>query len=172
MPSVPPVIRLVELPPAAMAALLDGDLAKASAAAGIPLTGYFTTGEAKSLWRFRLDQIARDPSHAPWIVRAAVAEPDGQVVGHAGFHGAPENGTVTIAYSVDPAHRRKGYARAMLAALRERAAADPSVTTVRATISPDNQASLATIAGQGFTYIGEQWDEEDGRELIFDRPAR
>ncbi|MFE9106361.1 GNAT family N-acetyltransferase [Actinomadura geliboluensis] len=169
---MPPVIRLVELPAAAMTALLDGDLAKASAAVGIPLTGYFTTDEAKSLWRFRLDQIARDPSHAPWIVRAAVAEPDGDVVGHAGFHGAPENGTVTIAYSVDPAHRRKGYARAMLAALQERAAADPSVTTVRATISPDNQASLATIAGGGFTFIGEQWDEEDGRELIFDRPAR
>ncbi|MEO3822981.1 GNAT family protein [Actinomadura sp. B10D3] len=169
---MPPVLRLVELPPAAMTALLDGDLAKASTAAGVALTDYFTTDEAKSLWCFRLDQIARDPSHAPWIVRAAVAEPDGHVVGHAGFHGAPENGTVTIAYSVDPAHRRKGYARAMLAALQERAAADPSVTTVRATISPDNQASLATIAGQGFTFIGEQWDEEDGRELIFDRPAR
>jgi RimJ/RimL family protein N-acetyltransferase len=169
---MPPAIRLAELPPAAMTALLDADLPLASAAAGIPLTGYFTTDEAKSLWAFRLAQLGRDRFHAPWIVRAAVAEPDGQVVGHAGFHGAPENGTVTIAYSVDPAHRRKGYARAMLAALLERAAAEPSVTTVRATISPDNKASLATIAGQGFTYIGEQWDEEDGRELIFDRPAR
>ncbi|NVI86371.1 GNAT family N-acetyltransferase [Actinomadura sp. BRA 177] len=155
-----------------MIALLDGDLAGAATATGSPLTGYFTTDEAKSLWRFRLAQLARDPSHAAWIVRAAVAQPDGHVVGHAGFHGAPENGTVTIAYSVDPAHRRKGYARAMLTALMERAAAEPSVTTVRATISPDNRASLATIAGQGFTYIGEQWDDEDGRELIFERPAR
>jgi RimJ/RimL family protein N-acetyltransferase len=168
---MPPVIKLVELPPTAMTALLDADLPRASAAAGIPLTGYFTTGEAKSLWSFRLAQLDRDPSHAPWIVRAAVAEPEGHVVGHAGFHGAPENGTVTIAYSVDPSHRRKGYARAMLAALLERAGTEPSVTTVRATISPDNQASLATIAGHGFTYIGEQWDEEDGRELIFERPA-
>ncbi|GAA1787874.1 GNAT family protein [Actinomadura chokoriensis] len=169
---MPPAIRLAELPPAAMTALLDADLPRASAAAGIPLTGYFTTDEAKSLWAFRLAQLGRDPSHAPWIVRAAVAEPDGHVVGHAGFHGAPENGTLTIAYSVDPAHRRKGYARAMLAALLDRAAAEPTVTTVRATISPDNRASLATIAGQGFTYMGEQWDEDDGRELIFDRPAR
>lgn len=169
---MPPAIRLVELPATAMTALLDGDLPQATAAAGIPLTDYFTTDEAKFLWRFRLAQLDRDPSHAPWIVRAAVTEPEGHVVGHAGFHGAPENGTVTIAYSVDPAHRRKGYARAMLAALLERAAAEPSVTTVRATISPDNKASLATIAGRGFTYIGEQWDEEDGRELIFERPAR
>jgi hypothetical protein len=43
---------------------------------------------------------------------------------------------------------------------------------VRATISPTNQASLATIAGFGFVENGEQWDEEDGLELIFERPSR
>lgn len=170
---MPPAVRFAELPPAAMKALLEDDLEGAGAVAGVPLTDYFTTDEAKYLWRFRLAQLDRDPAHAPWIVRAAVAEPEGVVVGHAGFHGAPdENGTVVIAYSVDPAHRRKGYARAMLAGLLARAAAEPAVTTVRATISPDNEASLATIAGQGFTHVGEQWDEEDGRELIYERPAR
>ena len=51
------------------------------------------------------------------------------------------------------------------------AADEPGVRAVRATISPDNAASLATIAGVGFTPNGEQWDEEDGLELIFDRPA-
>ncbi|MFD0899395.1 GNAT family N-acetyltransferase [Actinomadura sediminis] len=165
-------IRLVELPEAALRALADGDLDRASAAAGAPLTEYFVTGDAKALWRFRLDQIARDPAHAPWIARAAVAEPDGVVVGHAGYHGAPdENGTVEIAYSVDPAHRRRGHARAMLAALLDRAAAEPSVRTVRASIGPDNAGSLATIAGHGFVHVGEQWDEQDGRELLFERPA-
>ena len=54
------MLRLVELPPAAMTALLDGDLATASAAAGVPLTDYFITDEAKSLWRFRLAQLARE----------------------------------------------------------------------------------------------------------------
>ena len=64
----------------------------------------------------------------------------------------------------------RGYATAMLSELLRRAAAEPGVTTVRATISPDNPASLATIAGFGFTRNGEQWDEEDGLELIFERP--
>lgn len=169
---MPPSIRFLELPGPAMTALLDGDLTAASDAAGIPLTPYFATDDAKSLWRFRLAQLARDPSHAPWIVRVAVAEPEGDVIGHAGFHGAPnEHGTVEIAYSVDPAHRRKGYAKAMLNALLARAAAEPSVKTVRASISPGNKASLATIAGHGFTHVGEQWDEQDGRELIYERPA-
>ncbi|MEV5827245.1 GNAT family protein [Spirillospora sp. NPDC052242] len=165
-------VRFVELPETALRALVDGDLDRASAAAGVALTDYFLTDDAKSVWRRRLDQLDRDPADAPWIARAAVAEPDGVVVGHAGYHGAPdENGTVEIAYSVDPAHRRRGHARAMLAALLDRAAAEPSVRTVRASISPDNAGSLAAIAGQGFVHVGEQWDEEDGRELLFERPA-
>ena len=32
-------------------------------------------------------------------------------------------------------------------------------------------ASLATIAGFGFAEAGEQWDDEDGLELIFEIPA-
>ncbi|MEU9217873.1 GNAT family protein [Streptomyces sp. NPDC048376] len=79
---------------------------------------------------------------------------------------------VEIGYSVAPAFRRQGYARSALIELLRRAAAEPAVTTVRATISPDNVASLATIAGLGFVEVGEQWDEEDGREVVFEVPAR
>ena len=165
-------MRFAELSGEVLAALLDRDLAAASAAAGVPLTGYFITPEALKLWRMRAGQIAADPHSARWIARAAVAEPESIVVGHAGFHGPPDAaGMVEVAYSVDPACRRQGYATAMLRELLRRAAAEPGVKTVRATISPGNAASLATIAGFGFTRNGEQWDEEDGLELIFERPA-
>ena len=162
-------VRFVELSSAAMTALLDGSLAQASKEAGIALTPYFLTDDALRLWRRRVSQIAADPGSARWIARAAVAEPEGVVVGHAGFHGPPdETGMVEVAYSVDPAYRRRGYATAMLRALLRRAAGEPGVSTVRATISPGNIGSLATISGFGFTEVGEQWDEEDGRELIFE----
>jgi [ribosomal protein S5]-alanine N-acetyltransferase len=162
-------VRFVELSGPAMTALLDGNLTQASGEAGIALTPYFVTDDARRLWRRRVRQIAADPSSARWVARAVVAEPEGVVVGHAGFHGPPdETGMVEVAYSVDPAYRRRGYARAMLRALLRRAAAEPGVSTVRATISPGNAASLATIAGFGFAEAGEQWDEEDGRELIFE----
>lgn len=168
----PKSVRFAELSGEVLAALLDRDLAAASTAAGVPLTGYFITSEALKLWRLRAGQIAADPQSARWIARAAVAEPEGIVVGHAGFHGPPDAaGMVEVAYSVDPAFRRQGYATAMLRELLRRAAAEPGVKTVRATISPGNAASLATIAGFGFTRNGEQWDEEDGLELIFERPA-
>jgi RimJ/RimL family protein N-acetyltransferase len=169
----PKTVRFVLLPPAALQALGDGLLAEASEAARLALTPFFVTEWARGLWRLRAGQVAADPRSGRWIARAAVAEPEGGVVGYAGFHGPPDAaGMAEIGYSVDPAWRRRGYATAMVRELLQRAASEPGVRTVRATISPDNAASLATIAGFGFTHNGEQWDEEDGRELIFDRPAR
>lgn len=164
------MIRFVELPPAALQALIESDLPAAGAAAGQELSEYIL-GE-KWLWEMRFEQIARDPASAEWIARAVVAEPEQVVIGHAGFHGPPDaDGMVEVAYSVDPAYRRRGFAKEMLAALIARAEADPRVRVVRASISPENAASLATIAGFGFVQVGEQWDEEDGLELLFERPA-
>ena len=42
---------------------------------------------------------------------------------------------------------------------------------MRASVSPGNAASLSLIAGYGFTQVGEQWDEEDGLELVYERDA-
>lgn len=163
-------IRFVPLPGPALAALADQDLAAASEAAGITLTPYFITSEAVGLWRLRIADIAANPESARWIAQATVAEPDGVVVGHAGFHGPPDAaGMVEVAYSVDPAYRRQGYATAMLHELLLRAASEPGVTTVRASISPANAGSLATVARFGFIRNGEQWDADDGLELIFER---
>ncbi|WP_119287970.1 GNAT family N-acetyltransferase [Streptomyces sp. YIM 130001] len=165
-------VRFVELGAKALRALAGGDLAGGSAEAGIALDEYFVCDRARWVFGYRADQLAEDPSVAPWITRAAVSRADGAVVGYAGFHGPPdETGTVELGYTVVPAYRRRGYARAMLTALLARAVAEPGVTTVRASISPDNDASLATIAGFGFTRVGEQWDERDGLEFVFEVPA-
>jgi len=160
----------VKLSPVALAALIAGDLAAASDDAGITLSQYMV--DENWLWRIRLEQIQQDPASAEWIARPAVAVPEGVVVGHGGFHGPPDaDGVVEVAYSVDPRFRRRGYAKAMLRALLERADADPAVTAVRASIRPDNVGSRATIAGFGFRKIGEQWDPEDGLEDVYLRPA-
>ena len=165
-----PDIRFVLLSPAVLTALIDGDLVAAGRAAGHPLSQFLV--DESWLWRIRREQIGVDPASAGWIARAAVAVPQGVVVGHGGFHGPPDaEGAVEVAYSVDPAYRRRGYARAILTALLARADADPAVRLVRASIRPDNRGSLATIAGQGFVKVGEQWDAVDGLEYVFERPA-
>jgi RimJ/RimL family protein N-acetyltransferase len=165
-----PNIRFVRLSPETLAALIDGDLDAATKAAGTELSQYLI--DEAWLWRIRLDQIRTDPAGAEWIARAAVVDGTG-VVGHGGFHGPPDDeGVVEVAYSVAPEHRRRGYAKAILRSLLERADADERVSAVRASIRPDNLASRATIAGFGFRKIGEQWDPEDGLEDVFLRPAK
>jgi RimJ/RimL family protein N-acetyltransferase len=79
---------------------------------------------------------------------------------------------VEIGYAVDPAYRRRGYARAALEALLQRAAREPRVHTARVTISPDNVASHQLASQYGFTEVGEQWDDEDGLEIIYEVDAQ
>src|SRR3712207_4509247 len=149
-----------------MRALIDGDVAAASAAAGVALTPWMA-GE-RWLWEIRAEQIEQDPEAAEWVARAAVA--DRRVGGEGGFYGPPDDeGRVEVGYSVDPAYRRRGFAKAMLAELIRRAEGDPRVRVIRASIRPDNEASLATIAGFGFAKVGEQWDAEDGLEIVYER---
>ncbi|MBB6571182.1 GNAT family N-acetyltransferase [Kribbella sandramycini] len=165
-------VRFVGLPPPVLTALLAGELAAARELVGVELGELFVSDAAKWLWDFRLRQLASDPAAAAWIVRAVVAEPRGEVIGYAGFHGPPdEQGMVEVGYTVDPAYRRRGFATAILGALLERAAGEPGVQVVRASISPENVASLATVAKYGFVQVGDQWDDEDGLELLFERPA-
>jgi RimJ/RimL family protein N-acetyltransferase len=75
---------------------------------------------------------------------------------------------VEIGYSIDPLYRRQGHARAALRILLEVAASDPHVNVVRASVRPDNLASRALIDRHGFRVVGEQWDDEDGLEVILE----
>ncbi len=137
-----------------------------------PLTSYLVGDECVGLWRMRSRQIADTPTEAPWVTRFVVVPGEDAPVGLAGFHGAPdEAGMVEVGYRINPKHRRKGYARHALETLLAVARAHPDVQVVRATINPDNHASRALVEGYGFEEVGEQWDAEDGLELIFEVPA-
>jgi hypothetical protein len=43
---------------------------------------------------------------------------------------------------------------------------------VRVSISPDNVASHRLASQYGFTEVGEQWDDEDGLEIIYEVDLR
>ena len=161
-------VSFVALPLAVLDALAAGDAERAEAALPVVLTPF--VHDERWLWGIRSDQLRQSPQDADWVARLAVV--DGQVVGHGGFHAAPdEDGLVEVGYSVDPRHRRRGHATAILRALLDRAAGDAQVRRVRASVSPDNEASLALVRRFGFSQVGEQWDEDDGLELIFERDA-
>jgi RimJ/RimL family protein N-acetyltransferase len=164
--SVAPTVELSVLTAPVLRALLIGDLEAASRTAGLRLPPVFL--EDGPLWLLRIGQIDADPAAEPWLIRA-IAVPDGEVVGHAGYHGPPdERGMVEVGYFVLEAHRRRGYARAALQGLIGYAA-QQRARVVRASVSPDNAPSLELVRSSGFVHIGEQWDDEDGLELVFER---
>ncbi len=166
-------VELVALPPATIHALAAGDLDTANLTSPALLTPYLVEPDARYVWGIRSRQVDSDPATAQWITGAIVDSASGEVVGRAGFHGPPDaQGMVEVGYSVDPDYRRRGYARATLRAMLDRARRDPSVRTVRATISPGNVASRSLVLQHGFVEVGEQWDDEDGLEVVFEVPAR
>jgi RimJ/RimL family protein N-acetyltransferase len=166
------LVRIVQLSPAALQALAAGDLQGANSASAVPMTAYFAGPDWRGVWRMRAAQVQADPVSASWITGVVWDEHRQLAVGRAGFHGPPDAaGTVEVGYAVDPAYRRRGYARAALEALLRRAAYEPDVRTVRATIRPANTASRNLVAQYGFLEVGQQWDDEDGRETIFEVDA-
>lgn len=121
---------------------------------------------------FRVAQVRADPSENPWLLRLAVDRATGGLVGYGNFHARPdERGMVEIGYTVLPEFRRRGYGREIAETLWRAAVAHPDVLVLRASVAPDNDASLAIVRGAGLVQIGEQWDEEDGLELVLEAPA-
>lgn len=166
-----PSIELALLSDRVLEALIAGSIERASGAFGQPLPP--TLLEDTWLWNYRLEQLRGDSASAPWLVRVVIDTETSDIVGHAGFHGPPdESGMVEVGYTIHPEYRKRGYATAALGALIDYAAANSGVSTVRASVSPDNIASLATIAHYGFAQVGEQMDEIDGLEIIYERPTR
>jgi RimJ/RimL family protein N-acetyltransferase len=168
----PPEVVLLPLPAETLHALAAGDLERANRSAPVVLPPVFVAEGWIGTWRFRSVQVREDPAVAAWITAAVRDSRTGEVVGKAGFHGPPDaDGMVEVGYAVVPELRRRGYARAALRTLLERAAREPTVRVVRASASPGNAPSLGLIRQHGFVQVGEQWDEEDGLELVYEVPA-
>lgn len=85
----------------------------------------------------------------------------GSNVGSCCFKGPPTDGTVEIAYGVDPDHRCKGYATEAAEALTNFAFAE-NVPLVCAHTLPEANASTHVLTKCGFQKLGEVIDPEDG----------
>jgi [ribosomal protein S5]-alanine N-acetyltransferase len=163
-----PRLRLAPLTPSLLRAVAGGDLAEVERQLGARVGKGWEEGVPAQL---RLEQLAADASQQPWLVRAMVASTPRRVVGCIGFHAPPDDdGRVEIGYDIVVAERRKGYAREGIQALLDWAWATGRVQTCVASVSPHNTPSLALIHSFGFRHVGEQIDEIDGLELVFERP--
>lgn len=75
---------------------------------------------------------------------------------------------VEFGYAVDPELRRRGYGTSALRILLEVCRDDPRVNVIRASISPSNWISRRIVTSYGFQKVGEEMDEEDGLEEVFE----
>jgi hypothetical protein len=137
-------LELVPLPPGLLESIARGDARVAGRRldAAVP-EGWTDTIPARE----RLEQLAADPTEQPWLVRAVVLRAPPQVVGNVGFHGPPDD----TGRATDWAFAT-GEARVCVAS-----------------VSPRNAASLALVRSLGFRQVGEQIDEVDGLEFVFER---
>src|SRR5215212_9679889 len=166
-----PRLELVSMTVPFMEALLARDPRRAGEVIGAIVPGNLRGG-LEDFLRYRLAQLAVDPSVHPWLGRAMVltdAAGARRVIGTIGFHGPPDElGRLEIGYSVQAAYRRQGFAREAVRALFDWAASEHGIRRFIASVSPTNDASLALVHGFGFRQTGEQMDEIDGLELVLE----
>lgn len=130
------------------------------------------------LMALRHKDMVLDPDYRPWGLRAICHRDSGQMIGHIGFHTAPNpdylqqlgvrNG-IELGYEIYPQWRRQGYAGEALDAMLS-LAAQQGVATAILSISPDNLASTALARRRGFIHFTEHQDPEDGLEWVYQLP--
>ena len=165
-------LDLVPLTPAFLRAMLEHDLAGAVGILQVGLPdGLLDSAHIIAWW---LKKLEADPTYQPWSARAMVLRERRAMIGHIGFHTAPDAeylrpyapGGVEFGFTVYPPFLRQGYAREASMALMHWAYDVHDVTTFVLSIRPDNTASQALAAVLGFVRIGPHIDEVGGLEDI------
>jgi len=119
--------------------------------------------------KYRAPRIAANPELAKYLLRVAVLKSEQIIIATAGFHDGPDvNGMIEIGFGVDNAYQGKGYGQELLHGMWGWVVNNPDVKTLRYTVSPDNLISQHIIKKLGFNLVGEQIDEEDGLEEIYE----
>jgi RimJ/RimL family protein N-acetyltransferase len=151
--------------------LAAGDGAKVADDLGATLSASWLD-QVRWLAARRAQQLREQPGDRPWLLRAILLSGvDGSLtaIGYLNFHGAPdEQGMVEVGYTLLPEARGHGYAIEAVRAAFEWATRVHGIHRFRASVSPENDRSRNLIGKLGFQQVGDQWDDEDGFELVFE----
>ncbi|CAB4708173.1 unannotated protein [freshwater metagenome] len=118
---------------------------------------------------WRVPQVKADSTVNKWFVRWMVLKTSREIIGSTSFHGAPdENGMIEIGLGVDPQFHNQGFGFEALEGMWSWVCSQPGVTTLRYTVAASNTASVALVKKFDFAHIGQQMDEIDGPEQIYE----
>ncbi len=119
--------------------------------------------------RWRAPQVHSDPSTNKWFIRWVVLRETSEVIGSSSFHGPPDQrGMLEIGLGIHDAFHRKGFGYETLMGMWSWAAQQPGVRIFRYTVDPNNVASVGLVQRFGFERVGQQIDDEDGPEDIYE----
>lgn|SRR5512135_2147044 len=127
----------------------------------LPLAGIDAPAILRLL-REMAKRLAQSGHQGSWLIVAG-----DEVVGLCGYKNPPSaDGKVEIGYGVAQGRRGFGYASRAVAAMLDRARADPSISVVVAATAVANIVSQHVLERNGFVRTGTSYDEDDG-ELIW-----
>lgn len=117
----------------------------------------------------------RHTSHpTQWLFREIYLASTNEKIGEINFHRSPASdaftptGTIEVGVEIAEMYQRNGFASEALMAMWLWACEQPEIKILRYTVSAQNLPSMRIIQKFGFTHVGQQIDEEDGPEEIFE----
>ena len=166
-------LRLVSMTPAFLEASLKEQRSEAAQILGVAIVPDWF--DEHWLIRLRLNDLQRDSSLQPWLLRAVIHNESATMIGHVGFHTAPDPaylselapGGIEIGYTIFTPSRAQGYATEACRCLMGWAHTAHTINRFILSIAPDNTPSLRIAHRLGFIRIGEHVDPDDGIEYIF-----
>jgi RimJ/RimL family protein N-acetyltransferase len=130
------------------------------------------THEHSGPLRWRVPQVKADPSTNVWFIRWIVLRETKQIVGSISFHAPPDEvGMIEVGFGICEPCRNNGFGKEALLGMWTWVIDQPGVHTLRYTVSASNGPSMSIINSLGFEHVGQQIDEEDGPEEIFEMSA-
>jgi ribosomal-protein-alanine N-acetyltransferase len=145
--------------------------AQVGAPAVLGLREFFVGGEVSASW---LEKLRAATGPDPWRHGFFVIHRESAlVIGTAAFKGAPDaDGMVEIAYGIVPSYENQGYATEAARGLVEYASASEDVKIIRAHTLPEANASTHVLKKNGFAFIDEVEDPDDGPVWRWERSPK
>ncbi len=121
---------------------------------------------------WRAPQVLANPLCNKWFIRWMVLRESQEIIGSLSFHAPPdENGMLEVGLGVHEKFQRRGFAREALTAMWLWACEQHGVKTFRYTVDPNNEPSVELVRSFKFSHVGQQIDDIDGPEDIYEMSA-
>ncbi len=118
---------------------------------------------------WRVPQVKADALLNKCFVRWIILKSTREIIGSTSFHGAPDEvGMIEIGLGLDSNFHNQGFGFEALKGMWDWVSKQDGVKVLRYTVSAQNLASVALVGKFGFKHVGQQMDEIDGPEEIYE----